>query len=81
MPDQMMREAPINTASAAVDYRNNMDFPMESLAITLNEFGLVGDSLSDAELVEVAIRKLRTLHGMVLATGMSPALLKAVMKE
>lgn len=62
-------------------YRDNMDLPMEILASTLAELGWAGEGCTDAEAVETATRKLRTLHRMLLSTGMNPDLLKAIMTE
>ena len=62
-------------------YRNNMDMPMEILGSTLAELGWQGEGSPDSDTVEVATRKLRTLHRMLLSTGMSADLLKAIMAE
>ena len=62
-------------------YRNHMDMPVEMLASTLGEMGMESEGLSDYEVVEIATRKLRTLHGMVLASKISPELLKVIMAE
>ena len=62
-------------------YRDNMDLPMEILASTLGELGWGGEGAADSEVVEVATRKLRTLHSMLLASGLNAGLLKAVMAE
>jgi hypothetical protein len=62
-------------------YRNNMDMPMEILASTLGELGWKGEGAADSEVVEVATRKLRTLHSMLLASGITAGMLQAVMAE
>ena len=70
-----------DTVESLQAYRNNMDLPMEILASTLGELGWGGEGATDSEVVEVATRKLRTLHRMLLSTGMSADLLKAIMAE
>lgn len=62
------------------EYRENMEFPMEELAATLSEMGLERQHLTDAELVTIATRKLKTLR-LIAATVMNEDLLKAVMAE
>ena len=69
------------TVESLQAYRNNMDLPMEILASTLGELGWGGEGATDSEVVEVATRKLRTLHSMLLASGLNAGLLKAVMAE
>lgn len=63
------------------EYRDRMDLPIEILGITLAEFGWKGEGMDDHEIVEIATRKLRTLHTMVLATKFNPEMLKAIMAE
>lgn len=63
------------------DYRDNMECPMEDLAVALWGVGDDGPSLTDAELVELAARKINMLKKMLLATGFKPEMLKAVMEE
>lgn len=63
------------------NYRDNMEWPMENLALALKSCGFDRQQLDDSELVDVATRKIKTLFEMVLATGMSRKLLEAVMKE
>lgn len=62
-------------------YRNNMDLPMEILASTLGELGWKGEGAADGDVVDVATRKIRTLHKLVLAGGMNPKMLEAIMAE
>jgi len=62
-------------------YRDDMDLPMEILASTLGELGWKGESAADSEVVEVATRKLRVLHSMLLASGITAGMLQAVMAE
>jgi len=61
-------------------YRDRMEFPMENLAIKLEELGFTG-RLNDDEMVTVAARKLATLQKMLLASGVNEKILKAVMAE
>ena len=63
------------------DYKNRMDFPMENLAITLDSIGLKKEGLLDHELVEIAAKKLATMHKMLLAAGISKGILDAIMSE
>lgn len=62
-------------------YRDTMDPYIEELGATLGDLGFAKEGLTDAMLVEVAIRKLKTLNSMLIALGMSKELLKAVMEE
>ena len=62
-------------------YRDNMDPVIEELGATLGDLGYTKEGLRDSELVEVATRKLRTLHSMLLASGLHANMLKAVMAE
>lgn len=63
------------------DYRLQMEFPMESLAIKLNSLGFKGERLSDAQIVEIATNKLQILRNMLVAAGVSEEIVKAVMSE
>jgi hypothetical protein len=66
----------------ALDYEAKMDFPVENLAIAMwgiNDGGPEG--LDDDEIVERAARKILMLKKMILATGFSEAILKAIMEE
>ena len=42
-------------------YRNEMEFPMEELASVLADLGFKKERLGDAELVQIASRKLKSL--------------------
>jgi len=68
-------------AEECIEYRENMAVPMESLAMALGNLGFDREGLMDHELIEVVARKLKTLHAMVLAGGMNPEMLKAIMRE
>jgi hypothetical protein len=61
------------------EYRDSMEAPMDLLAAELTHCGLDDQERTDATIVEIAARKLRMLHDMVLATGLHPDLLKAAM--
>jgi hypothetical protein len=64
----------------AIEYQDRMDFPMENLAIAM--WGIEApELLPDNEIVEIAARKINTLKKMVLATGFSEKMLKAIMEE
>ena len=53
---------------------------MESLASAM--WGIDGpEGLEDHEIVEVAARKINTLKKMILASGFSENMLKAIMEE
>ncbi len=60
-------------------YKDDMDMPVECLAIEL--FGVNGEEMSDPEIIEHAIKKIRMLKEMLLATGMNQKLLDACMKN
>lgn len=65
---------------SSLDYQDRMDFPMENLAIAM--WGIDGpEGLPDHEIVEIAARKITMLKKMILATGFSERMLKAVMEE
>jgi hypothetical protein len=66
----------------AIDYQDKMDFPVENLAIAIWGNGGGGpEGLGDNEIVEIAARKINTLKKMLLATGFSEQMLKAIMEE
>lgn len=66
----------------SIEYQDRMDFPVENLAIAMWGIGEGGpEGLQDHEIVEIAARKINTLKKMILATGFSEAMLKAVMEE
>ena len=68
----------------ALEYRDRMDCPMEYLSVALWGVGEPGPkqiNLSDAEIVEIAARKIETLKKMLLATGFNAELLKAIIEE
>ena len=61
-------------------YKDDLDMPMECLAVEL--YGVLGDrQLGDPEIVEHAIKKIRMLKKMMLATGFSESMLQACMEE
>ena len=62
-------------------YRDNMDPVVEELAVTLGDLGYTKERLQDRELVEVATRKLKILHSLLLAAGLHENIVKAVMAE
>ena len=62
-------------------YRDKMDPYIEELGATLGDLGYTKEGLDDYMLVEAATRKLKTLHSMLLAAGMTEGILKAVMAE
>ena len=63
-------------------YKDQMDFPMENLAIALYGLGDGGpECLPDHEIVEIAARKIRTMKSMILSTGFKPEMLDAIMQE
>lgn len=77
--DQVMKQEA--ELSALREYRTNIDFPIESLAIRLSELGYKGEGMADAEIVEAARKKLNLLYRLVLVSGMNEKLLKACMEE
>jgi hypothetical protein len=62
-------------------YQERMDFPMQNLAISLWDVANGPNGLDDPEIVEAAARKINTLKKMILATGFSEKMLKAIMEE
>lgn len=62
-------------------YREDMELPMEDLAYTMWGISDTQEPMEDSEIVEHAARKIRMLSDMLRATGMSPALLAACMKN
>lgn len=62
-------------------YRDTMDPYIEELGATLGDLGYTKEGLDDYMLVEAATRKLKTLHSMLLASGLNKELLKAAMAE
>ncbi len=66
----------------ALDYQDKMNFPVENLAIAMWGIGEGGpNDLDDDEIVDRAARKILTLKKMILATGFSEQMLKAIMEE
>jgi hypothetical protein len=68
-------------AEECIEYRENMDTPMESLAMVMSSLGFTEEGMMDHQLIEVVSRKLKVLHALVLAGGMKPEMLKAIMGE
>ncbi len=63
-------------------YRDNMECPMEDIAVALWGVGDSGPvSLSDSQIVELAARKISMLKKMLMATGFNEKMLAAVMEE
>jgi hypothetical protein len=62
------------------EYRDNMECPMENLAMALECPG-GPTKLRDAELVERAAKKIETLRKIVLSAGPSQGILDAIMAE
>lgn len=63
------------------EYRINIEFPMQLLADTLAELGVPVENLQmDPDIIEIATKKLRTLHAIA-ATVLSKEILDAIMKE
>jgi hypothetical protein len=63
------------------EYALVMDGPMEALANTLAGMGVDDGACTDAQIVEIAARKLQMMFDMLLATGMNENLLKAAIKS
>lgn len=67
---------------ALQEYRDNMECPMEDLAVSLWGVGDNGPTgLSDSEIVEMAARKVTMLKKLLLASGFNDKMLSAVMEE
>ena len=61
-------------------YREELEWPMEELAMFLDDAGVKANNLDDYEIIQIATRKLKMLH-KIAATTMNEELLKAVMAE
>ena len=75
-PANQFKTPPVTIDGA---YRDQMLAPMQGLLTAVSKLG-VDFAGGHAELVELTTRKFEMLADMVLATGMSPDLLKAAMK-
>jgi hypothetical protein len=61
------------------DYRDTIEGPMETLAFTLGKLGFEGERLTDAQLIDVATDRLKTLCNMLQAV-VPEGVVKAVMR-
>ena len=66
---------------SAQDYRDLMDSPVEELAVAIWGVSSSIPVMDDHEIVSRAAGKVKMLKEMLLATGMSPALLKACLEN
>lgn len=71
----------MSTEMKCEEYRSSLDPACENLALTLKELGFTRQGLKDSELIEVAARKMKTMHSMLLAAGLSRGILDAVIAE
>jgi hypothetical protein len=62
-------------------YRDLMDSPVEELAVAIWGVSSGVSPMDDHEIVSRAAGKVKMLKEMLLATGMSPALLKACLEN
>ena len=62
------------------EYRNRMDVPMEMLGVALWQPTFVYRG-TDAEMVEIAARKIKLLKQMILSTGFNENLLNSIMED
>ena len=62
------------------DYRDRMDGPMEGLSIALRNIGYRKELCPDYILVEAATERLKVMHRLLLASGITPEILKAVLE-
>jgi hypothetical protein len=65
----------------ALDYVDKMNFPVENLAIAMWGVTDGPEGLEDDEIVDRAARKILMLKKMIMATGFSEVMLKAIMEE
>ena len=65
--------------SEDIKERIALEFALENLAISV--FDYANSDLSDQELVDHAAKKINMLKAMILAAGVSPAMLKACMEN
>lgn len=64
------------------EYRKTMESAMEQMAGELEQLGYpTPRAMSDEKMIELTLKKMRTLHKMVLATGFSEPILKVIMSE
>ena len=65
-----------------VEYRNNMEFPIDNLTIALFGYGNEdAPNLEHHELVEHAAKKITMLKQMVVALGLSEKMLKIILEN
>jgi hypothetical protein len=63
-----------------IQYRCDMDFPMENLTIELfGDCKIEPEPMSDDQIVEHATKKIKMLKEMLISTGFSDKLLQACM--
>jgi len=62
-------------------YRDAMEPAMEDLSVALWGLSDGPKFSSDAEIVEVAARKIELMKKMIISTGFHPDLLKAIMED
>ena len=70
-----------NSAMYNETYREDMDFPMENLTITIFDTCDQDVSYSDAEIVEHAVKKILMLKAMLRETGFSKEYLQICMEH
>ena len=61
----------------------DLELALEALLYKAQNLGMVDEdeSIEPARLVEIVTRKLSNMHAMLLAAGIKPAMLAAIMKE
>lgn len=69
----------METLTGLQDYRDRMEGPMEGLAHVLDSFGITV-AMGDSEMVAFATGKLKMMHEMLIAAGITPGILAAALK-
>lgn len=78
----MAKADPFNDHELLKEYRKRMDLPMENLANEVLPIdGRADGAASDDEIVELAFKKIQMLRRMLVAAGVSKAMVDAVMAE
>lgn len=63
------------------EYYNRLDPAIENLAMTLQQLGFQKENLNDDEIVDIAAKKLKMLHSMLLAANVTENMISVCMNE
>lgn len=71
-----------NPHQTDIEYRKTIEEAIEQIANELEQLGYpTPRAMTDEKMIELALKKIRTLQKMLLATGFSESMLKVVMSE